>query len=207
MRRARMSLPTPGSPRISKGTPGAARCAVPTRSRIRGVSRTVGTPVPPRADIFLPSLVRKEVRSSRAPSRANRPWGPKRPRMGVGELSGCRIDRSPERPTQEQTGKLSDGQRLVNSKFFGLDTRFPASSAMRPAQRIILAWIYAGIMTHRLSRSEKITQFSIPWPRASVTPCNFAIVDNGGNVDGGPHRRRGGLFSQGRVRRDEVLTD
>src|SRR6266446_2293487 len=50
----------------------------------------------------------------------------------------------PERPTQEQTGKLSDGQRLVNSKFFGLDTPFPASSAMRPAQRIILAWIYAG---------------------------------------------------------------
>src|SRR2546429_120764 len=49
-----------------------------------------------------------------------------------------------------------------------------------------------GIMTHRLSRSEKITQFSIPWPRAGVTPCNFAIVDNGGNVDGGPHRRRGG---------------
>ena len=64
-----------------------------------------------------------------------------------------------------------------------------------------------GIMTHRLSRSEKITQFSIPWPRAGVTPCNFAIVDNGGNVDGGPHRRRGGLFSQGCVRRDEVLTD
>src|SRR2546428_173184 len=64
--------------------------------------------------------------------------------MGVGELSGCRIGRSPERPTQEQTGKLSDGQRLVNSKFFGLDTPFPASSAMRPAQRIILAWIYAG---------------------------------------------------------------
>jgi len=139
-----MSLPTPGSPRISKGTPGAARCAVPTRSRIRGVSRTVGTPVPPRADIFLPSLVRKEVRPSRAPSRANRPWGPKRPRMGVGELSGCRIDRSPERPTREQTGKLSDGQRLVNPNFFGLDTPFPASSAMRPAQRIILAWIYAG---------------------------------------------------------------
>jgi len=43
MRRARTSLPTPGSPRIRKGAPGSVRCPRATRSRIRAVFRTAGT--------------------------------------------------------------------------------------------------------------------------------------------------------------------
>ena len=44
MRRARTSLPTPGSPRISKGAFGSARRPIATRSRILAVFKTVGIP-------------------------------------------------------------------------------------------------------------------------------------------------------------------
>src|SRR6267143_478345 len=76
MRRARKSLPTPGSPRISKGTPGSARCASVTRSRIRAVLRTAETPsvVAPPADIVLPLPgPGNEPGRDQPRSRANRP--------------------------------------------------------------------------------------------------------------------------------------
>src|SRR5256886_14662406 len=41
MRRARLSLPTPGSPRISKGTVGSTRWPIVTSWRSRAVFRTV----------------------------------------------------------------------------------------------------------------------------------------------------------------------
>jgi len=141
-----------------------------------------------------------------APSRANRPWGPKRPRMGVGELSGYRIGRSPERPTQGQTVKLNDGQRLVHSNFFGLDTPFPASSATRPAQRIVLAWIYAGNhdgSSIAVRENHTILDPLAPSERHTVQFCDCGQRWKCGWRHAPPPR---GLFSQGRVRGDEVLT-
>jgi len=53
-----------------------------------------------------------------------------------------------------------------------------------------------GIMTDRPSRSEKSHNFDPLAPSERHT-VQFAIVDNGGNVDGGTHRRRGDSLVRG----------
>src|SRR2546422_8278812 len=66
MRRARLSLPTPGSPRISKGTVGSTRWPIVTSWRSRAVFRTVVAQPGYRALLTLFLLIADDERRTRS---------------------------------------------------------------------------------------------------------------------------------------------
>src|SRR5256885_14165763 len=66
MRRARLSLPTPGSPRISRGTVGSTRWPVVTSWRSRAVFRTVVAQPGYRALLTLFLLIADDERRTRS---------------------------------------------------------------------------------------------------------------------------------------------